>query len=76
MIKILNDSIIGKLLKTFLEGFIASLVITLPTITNINDFELIKSIFVGAVAMGISAILNLIQQKIDDKYNGKRHIKY
>lgn len=76
MKKILNDTIIGKLLKTFLEGFIASLVITLPTITNINDFELIKSIFVGAVAMGISAILNLIQQKIDDKYNGKRHIKY
>lgn len=61
MSKILNDSFLSKIIKTFIEGFIASLVISLPNINSFNDKELLKSILVGAIAMGISAVLNLLQ---------------
>ena len=40
MKKILNDNLFGKIIKTFLEGFFASLIVTLPTITEINDLNL------------------------------------
>lgn len=67
MKKILNDKFIGKILKTFLEGFLASLVVTLPTLTDISDLNILKTILVGAVAMGISAVLNLIQAYLTRK---------
>lgn len=67
MKKILNDKFVGKLIKTFIEGFLASLVVTIPSITDISDFNLLKTILVGAVAMGISAVLNLIQEKLNGK---------
>lgn len=67
MKKILNDKFIGKILKTFLEGFFASLVVTLPTITDITDLNILKTILIGGVAMGISAVLNLIQMYLNKK---------
>lgn len=67
MKKILNDKFIGKILKTFLEGFLASLVVTLPTITDITDLNILKTILIGGVAMGISAVLNLIQMYLNKK---------
>ena len=69
MQKILNDKFVGKLIKTFIEGFIASLVVTIPTITDIRDINLLKTVLVGAIAMGISAVLNLIQEKLNEKSN-------
>ena len=65
--KILNDKLLGKVLKTFIEGFIASIIVVLPT-TDLSNFDLVKSMMIGAIAMGISAVLNLIQEKL----NGKR----
>ena len=65
--KILNDKLLGKVLKTFIEGFIASIIIVLPT-TDLSNFDLVKSMMIGAIAMGISAVLNLIQENL----NGKR----
>ena len=65
--KVLNDKLLGKVLKTFIEGFIASIIVVLPT-TDLSNFNLFKSMMVGAIAMGISAVLNLIQEKL----NGKR----
>lgn len=67
MKKFLNDTIWGKVLKTFIEGFIASLVITLPTINSFEDIEVLKAIGIGAVAMGISAVLNLLQGYLDKR---------
>lgn len=69
MNKILNDSFIGKILKTFLEGFIASLIIGISTIENYSDINIIKTIMIGAVAMGISAVLNLFQDYLNGKSN-------
>lgn len=62
--KILNDKLLGKVLKTFIEGFIASILVVLPT-TDLSNFDLVKSMMVGAIAMGISAVLNLIQEKLN-----------
>lgn len=76
MKKIFNDKIWGKVIKTFIEGFMASLIVTIPEISNVENFEVIKSILIGAIAMGISAVLNLIQQKLEGKYHGKSNLKY
>lgn len=69
MKKILNDKFVGKLIKTFIEGFLASLVVTIPSITDISDLNLLKTVLVGAIAMGISAVLNLLQEKLNGKSN-------
>lgn len=69
MKRILNDKFVGKLIKTFIEGFLASLIIAIPNIVNINDISLLKNMLVGAIAMGISAVLNLIQENLNGKSN-------
>lgn len=69
MKKILNDSFIGKIMKTFLEGFIASLIVSISQINNDINLSLIKTILIGAIAMGISAVLNLIQIKLNGDKN-------
>lgn len=69
MKKILNDSFIGKIIKTFLEGFIASLIVSISQINSDINLSFIKTIMVGAIAMGISAVLNLIQIKLNGYKN-------
>ena len=64
MKKILNDKLVGKVLKTFIEGFVASLLIVLPT-TDLSNVDLVKSMMIGAIAAGISAVLNLVQERIN-----------
>ena len=51
--------IIIRALKTFIQGFFGALIITLPT-TDLTDMALLKSILIGALAMGISAVMNFI----------------
>lgn len=65
MHKILNDKYVSKIIKTFIEGFLASLIVSLQTIENLSDLNLIKTILVGAIAMGISAVLNLFQMYLN-----------
>lgn len=69
MNKILNDKLYSKIIKTFFEGFLSALIVTIPSINNINDIDLIKSILIGSVAMGISAVLNLLQEYLNGKSN-------
>lgn len=52
--------------KTFIQGFLAVLVVELPNI-DLGNEEFVKSIMIGAVAGGISAVMNLIIQKLDNK---------
>lgn len=70
MKKILNDKFIGKLFKTFIEGFLASLIIMLQDINNFKSEHIIKTTLIGGIAMGISAVLNVIQKKIGGDDNG------
>ena len=65
MRKILNDKYVSKIIKTFIEGFLASLIVSLQTIDDLSDLNLIKTILVGAIAMGISAVLNLFQMYLN-----------
>lgn len=69
MNNILNDKLIGKIIKTFIEGFIASLLVSLSSINNVSDLDIVKNILIGAIAMGISAVLNLIQDYLNGKSN-------
>lgn len=66
MKKILNDNLLGKIIKTFIEGFLASLIVAVPTITNFSNLSFIKSVIIGAIAMGISSILNLLQSRLKE----------
>jgi len=70
MNKILNDKFIGKITKTFIEGFLASLIINIQTVNNLS-INIIKNILIGALAMGISAVLNLMQSYLKEKDYGK-----
>ena len=67
MNNILNDKLIGKIIKTFIEGFIASLLVSLSSINSVSDLDIVKNILIGAIAMGISAVLNLIQEYLNGK---------
>lgn len=51
--------IIIRASKTFVQGFLGALAITLPT-TDLTDMALVKSILIGAVAGGVSAVMNLV----------------
>ncbi len=51
--------IIVRALKTFIQGFLGALAITLPT-ADLTNMTLIRSILIGAIAGGISAIMNLV----------------
>lgn len=45
--------------KTFIQGFLGALAVTLPN-SNFNDMSVVKSLLIGAVAGGISAVMNLV----------------
>ena len=50
--------IIIRATKTFIQGFLGALAVTLPN-NNYNDLTVIKSLLIGAIAAGISAVMNL-----------------
>lgn len=59
-------NIIERALKTFFEAFIGALVITLPN-ADLTDKSVLYSVIIGAIATGISALLNLTLNYIDNK---------
>ena len=48
-----------RALKTFIQGFLGALAITLPN-SDFTSTEVIKSLLIGAVAGGLSAVMNLV----------------
>lgn len=55
-----------RALKTFVQGFLGALAITLPN-TDLTNTAMLKSLLIGAVAGGISAIMNLIINALNSK---------
>ena len=51
--------ILIRAVKTFIQGFLGALAVTLPT-ANLADEAMLKSLLIGALAGGISAVMNLI----------------
>lgn len=48
-----------RAVKTFFQGFLGALAVTLPT-SNYMDETVFKSLLVGAVAGGLSAVMNTV----------------
>lgn len=48
-----------RAIKTFIQGFLGALAITLPN-SDFTSTEVIKSLLIGAVAGGLSAVMNLV----------------
>jgi len=59
--KFLENDIVERALKTFVQGFVAYLIISVDGLTNFTDMEVIKAILLGAVASGLSAMWNYIK---------------
>lgn len=53
-----------RALKTFIQGFFGALAITLPA-SDFSDMTVIKSLLIGAVAGGVSAVMNLVANLIN-----------
>lgn len=51
--------ILIRAVKTFIQGFLGALAVTLPS-TDLSDSAVIKSLLIGAFAGGISAVMNLV----------------
>lgn len=51
--------ILIRAIKTFIQGFLGALAVTLPN-SNFNDMSVVKSLLIGAVAGGLSAVMNLV----------------
>lgn len=51
--------ILIRALKTFIQGFLGALAVTLPS-SDFSNTEVVKSLLIGALAGGISAVMNLI----------------
>lgn len=52
--------------KTFVQGFLGALAITLPN-SDFSNMQVVKSLLIGAVAGGISAVMNLIINMLNKK---------
>jgi hypothetical protein len=57
--KILKNDILKRAIKTFIQGFLSSLVVFINTSQNFDE-KVIKSALIGAIAGGISALMNFI----------------
>lgn len=51
--------IVTRALKTFIQGFLGALAITIPT-SDLTNMTVMKSALIGAVAGGISAVMNFV----------------
>ena len=58
--------------KTFIQGFIGSLVITLPN-TDFTSKGVWQSVLIGAIASGISALMNYFINLLDDEEDEKEN---
>lgn len=53
-----------RAVKTFIQGFIGALCITLPT-TDFSQSSVWKSVLIGAIASGLSATMNYINNLLE-----------
>lgn len=58
--KFFANDIVKRAIKTFVQGFLAIIVISVAD-ADLTDLTVIKSLIVGGVAGGISAVMNYIK---------------
>lgn len=62
----MKKDILNRALKTFVQGFLASMIVSINNATSVNE-TMLKSAILGAIAGGISAVMNMIIQYLDRK---------
>lgn len=60
----MKKDILNRALKTFIQGFLASMIVSLNNATSVNE-TMLKSAILGAIAGGISAVMNMIIQYLN-----------
>lgn len=55
-----------RAIKTFIQGFFGALTVTLP-ISDFSDTTVLKSMLIGAMAGGISAVMNLVANLMNEE---------
>lgn len=63
--KILKNDTVERVYKTFIQGFLGALAVSLTSINDYSDILIVKSFLVGAIASGLSAVMNLIINKLN-----------
>ena len=63
--------IIIRASKTFVQGFLASLTITMSNGIDITNGKILASATVGALAAGLSAVMNLFLTMLNKKKEAK-----
>ena len=58
--------ILIRAIKTFIQGFLGALAVSLPN-ADLTNMAVLKSLLIGAIAAGISAVMNLIINLISKK---------
>ena len=58
--------ILIRAIKTFIQGFLASLAISINGVSNVDE-KLVKSALIGAVAGGISAVMNYVIKLLESE---------
>ena len=66
MKKFLANEIVQRTMRTFIQGFCASLVVTLNSTTTYDE-KLVTSALIGAVAGGFCAVMNYIIELLNKK---------
>lgn len=60
-----------RCLKTFIQGVVAYLAVSIST-TDFTDKEAIKGLIIGTIASAVSAVMNLINNLLKgEEINGK-----
>lgn len=60
----MKKDILNRALKTFIQGFLASMVVSINNATRVDE-TVLKSAILGAIAGGISCVMNMIIQYLD-----------
>ena len=63
--EIIKNDTVDRVCKTFIQGFLAALVVSLTSTNDYSDISILKGFLIGAVASGISAVMNLIINKLN-----------
>ena len=64
MRKFLKNDVVQRIARTFIQGFLANLVVTVNSTSGFDE-KLLKSALIGAVAGGFCAVMNLFINYLD-----------
>lgn len=55
----MKKDVLNRALKTFIQAFLSSMIVSINNATRVDE-TMIKSAILGAIAAGISALMNMV----------------